>query len=569
VCCVSVIVFNNGEACLNWRDPESQRALTEVLLHRDFNLRVSLPHDKLCPPLPNRLNYICWLSDLFTSGKDWTTSVTNASWERPHILDIGTGASCIYPLLGNRFLGWKFTGSDIDVHSLEWAQGILRENSIPESDIALVLVGGSKSLQQSFREWLSNTQPVLQCLQSSNTAGVYEAMRGPVRQALVSMGGIYAQTVLWCENVVLSHGPVDNGEIPPTVLTGCMTNPPFYSLQEQIEESPLAVCTGSSTEMATEGGEVAFVLGILADSLILRDRVEWYSSMLGKRSSLRHLLRALRSEGVSRIYSTRFIQGSTVRWGIAWTFLAPGPGEDPLRHHKVFGAKKAASRRPVSSELCTLSVEHMVRTALIGERRYAALATEEEGWGAGPWSEDSILEFLRCTEWGAGGRVPAPWVTPPGVLMLSLLRVVSAHCVRVDGGEGRVYGWKHVSEPCENDEDCVGIDVTLRLSCSTQQPSCAVLTIVAHTEDCCRDYVNCSEDVNEQSSKRRRPAEAKNSNVDGPVVSFSIELKCDAADSTSPSGTAEERKLFFKLFDLLKADILRTNRRWRRILGKS
>lgn len=29
-------------------------------------------------------------------------------------LDVGTGASCIYPLLGHRVYGWNFMGSDID-----------------------------------------------------------------------------------------------------------------------------------------------------------------------------------------------------------------------------------------------------------------------------------------------------------------------------------------------------------------------------------------------------------------------------------------------------------------------
>ena len=47
--------------------------------------------------------------------------------------------------------------------------------------------------------------------------------------------------------------------------------------------------------------------------------------MIGKKSSLRVLLRFLRGVGVSHIFSTRFLQGkkgkSTVRWGVAWTFL--------------------------------------------------------------------------------------------------------------------------------------------------------------------------------------------------------------------------------------------------------
>ncbi|KAK8992823.1 hypothetical protein V6N11_048891 [Hibiscus sabdariffa] len=36
--------------------------------------------------------------------------------------DIGTGANCIYPLLGASFLGWNFVASDVTDVALEWAE---------------------------------------------------------------------------------------------------------------------------------------------------------------------------------------------------------------------------------------------------------------------------------------------------------------------------------------------------------------------------------------------------------------------------------------------------------------
>ena len=60
----------NGQ--LDFSDPESVRQLTKCLLLRDFGLEIELPEDRLCPPVPNRYNYILWLQDLLdTTSTDY------------------------------------------------------------------------------------------------------------------------------------------------------------------------------------------------------------------------------------------------------------------------------------------------------------------------------------------------------------------------------------------------------------------------------------------------------------------------------------------------------------------
>ena len=45
-------------------------------------------------------------------------------------LDVGIGASCIYPLIGVTEYGWRFIGSDIDPKSISSAKNIINSNQI-------------------------------------------------------------------------------------------------------------------------------------------------------------------------------------------------------------------------------------------------------------------------------------------------------------------------------------------------------------------------------------------------------------------------------------------------------
>ena len=100
-------------------------SLTRALLNEHFQLQLpSLPEGHLCPPLPNRANYICWLNELIGGSEqdlykfstaasdddedDDASSANNDNTEANRNdghewqcqgIDIGTGVSAIYPLL--------------------------------------------------------------------------------------------------------------------------------------------------------------------------------------------------------------------------------------------------------------------------------------------------------------------------------------------------------------------------------------------------------------------------------------------------------------------------------------
>ena len=122
-----------------------------------------------------------------------------------------------------------------------------------------------------------------------------------------------------------------------------MTNPPFYTSIDSMLQSataksrpPFSACTGSEVEMVVPGGEVAFVRRIIEESLLLRNRVQWYSAMLGKLESVRELIELLQQKGLNDIDQGKpgtanwavkeFVQGSkTRRWALAWSWTSRRP----------------------------------------------------------------------------------------------------------------------------------------------------------------------------------------------------------------------------------------------------
>jgi 23S rRNA (adenine1618-N6)-methyltransferase len=125
-----------------------------------------------------------------------------------------------------------------------------------------------------------------------------------------------------------------------------MCNPPFYSSEEDMAAaygskamSPSAVCTGSANEMICSGGDIGFAERILDESLKLRGKVQWYSSMLGRLASLQMLVAKLRENGITNFAVTNLKAGrKTRRWAVAWSFGDLRPGNGVARHGEVVQA---------------------------------------------------------------------------------------------------------------------------------------------------------------------------------------------------------------------------------------
>ena len=129
-----------------------------------------------------------------------------------------------------------------------------------------------------------------------------------------------------------------------------MCNPPFFASMAAVDPNPFGSCEGVATELVTAGGEVAFVGRIIEESVAVAQRVRWFTSMVGCKSSVRPLLRKLRAAGITNVCTMVFVQGVTRRWGIAWSFsndgyrvahngLVPTAARDGA-DARIFGRKK-------------------------------------------------------------------------------------------------------------------------------------------------------------------------------------------------------------------------------------
>jgi len=261
-----VKVSEDGKASIDFKDSRATKELTRALLHNDHKLDWWIPEGHLIPPLTNRLNYIYWLEDLLTLSKPAGGSTVIG-------LDIGCGANCIYPLLGASVFGWRFVGTDITDSGVLWAQ----RNVACNSDV--------KDL-----------------VQVRKVAGTMPGRPAPSGMLLNAMAA------------------EPSGAQPRFHF--CMCNPPFFKSMHEAGRNPETAHGGTDHEMVCKGGELVFVKAMVDESMELKEQVHWYTSMLGKKSTLKEIRKYLHELKVPVVRSTHFFQGETSRWAVGWSFAA-------------------------------------------------------------------------------------------------------------------------------------------------------------------------------------------------------------------------------------------------------
>lgn len=265
-----------GEKSIDFANAAAVKALNRAILMHHYGVRGwQLPTDYLCPPIPGRADAIHTLADLLGESLGQIPHGPHI-----HLLDIGTGANLVYPLIGHAEYGWHFVGTDIEPGALENARQILAKN--PEA----------------------------------------------------------AQHIQVREQTRPDHifkGILRNGEYFD--LTLC--NPPFHESPEDVAAAsrrkwnqlgkkpagpgkPHLNFGGGDHELWCEGGERGFLSRMIEESAGIAKRVFWFSSLVSKADHLALAEKLLKRVKVRETRILPMDQGQKQSRLIAWTFLDPG-----------------------------------------------------------------------------------------------------------------------------------------------------------------------------------------------------------------------------------------------------
>jgi 23S rRNA (adenine1618-N6)-methyltransferase len=265
------------EVSVDFAEPGAVLALNAALLASQYGISDwSVPEGYLCPPIPGRADYIHAMADLLAvpnGGEVPTGDVVTA-------LDVGVGASGIYPIVGRSEYGWRFVASDVDDAALASTKRILEANA--------GLRGGVELRKQGARD---------------------EVLRGVIR----------------------------TGERIDLVVC----NPPFHASATEAAEGsarkwrnlgkapPRALNFGGhGGELWCPGGEAAFAGRMIAESAAFGKQLLWCSVLISKEANVPAVHRALKAAGVVENRTVRMEQGQKTSRLIAWSFLDPGEQRD-------------------------------------------------------------------------------------------------------------------------------------------------------------------------------------------------------------------------------------------------
>jgi 23S rRNA (adenine1618-N6)-methyltransferase len=266
------VKLNNYQSeSIDFFNPEAVKMLNKALLKQHYGINNwDIPPDYLCPPIPSRADYLHYIADLLSTKNGGKIPIGN----QIKCLDIGVGANCVYPIIGQKEYGWSFIGSDIDPVSLESAREIVDANGL-KSVIELRLQTNKRDtingiLKKNERVDVSVCNPPFH-------ASPTEAQRGTQRK--------------------------------------------LNNLTQKKDVKMVLNFGGQSNELWCAGGEVEFIKNLIYQSKQYAHSCFFYSTLVAKATTLKSVYATLKQVEALEIKTINMQQGNKVSRVVAWTFL--------------------------------------------------------------------------------------------------------------------------------------------------------------------------------------------------------------------------------------------------------
>ncbi len=261
-----------NDESIDFSKPEAVMQLNKALLKHYYKIKHwQVPAGYLCPPVPGRADYLHHIADMLANCNQGVIPTGS----RVRCLDIGVGANCIYPIIGNNEYGWSFVGTDVDPVAISAASEIVEINAGLTGNVEMRLQSNPK-----------------------------DVFRGIIKEK--------------------EHFD----------LTIC--NPPFHASFEAAQSVNLRKLSnlnkrqvtkqklnfgGSNNELWCPGGEEKFVHQMILQSKQFSASCFWFSTLISKSSHLKNIYETLKMMGATEVKTIPMSQGNKISRIVAWTYL--------------------------------------------------------------------------------------------------------------------------------------------------------------------------------------------------------------------------------------------------------
>ena len=257
---------------IDFSDAEAVKVLNKALLKYFYGINYwDIPPGYLCPPIPGRADYIHYLADLLAESNKGVIP----TGDRIKVLDIGTGANCVYPLVGNSIYKWQFVGTDVDPVAIESANKIISLNPAIVDSIV--------------------------CRLQTNAADIFKR--------IIKQGEVF--------DLTLCNPPFHSSW--QEAQAG--TNRKWDNLNKAKSQKTVLNFGGRNNELWCNGGEAAFIRRMVEQSALFAKSVFWFSTLVSKKDTLTSVYKALRKGAPTDIKTISMSQGQKTSRFVAWTFL--------------------------------------------------------------------------------------------------------------------------------------------------------------------------------------------------------------------------------------------------------